>query len=88
MVFVYFLPTQQCSTVVFALVQLNVSNVCSCKSQIARCTREQGEALQDVGRIFGQTVGRDGAESTAASPLLVQAMEHCKVASLGSLHFL
>ncbi|CAM9168849.1 unnamed protein product [Ascophyllum nodosum] len=51
---------------------------------------KQGEALQEVGRSFSQTMGSDGAGSAAAtvSPLLVHAMDHTKRASLGSLHLL
>lgn len=50
---------------------------------------KQGEALQEVGRAFSRTVGKHGDESSAeVSPLLAQAMEHIKLASLGSLHLL
>ena len=49
----------------------------------------QGEALQEVARTFSQTAGRDGDGVAAAnSPLIAAAMEHTKLASLGSVHLL
>ena len=49
----------------------------------------QAEALREVGRAFSRTVGKHGDESSAeVNPLLAQAMEHIKLASLGSLHLL
>eukprot|EP00752_Nemacystus_decipiens_P009384 g8387.t1 len=50
---------------------------------------KQGEVLQDVGRMFSQTTGREGDGVAAAnSPLIAAAMQHIKLASLGSLHLL
>ncbi|CAM9302951.1 unnamed protein product [Scytosiphon promiscuus] len=49
---------------------------------------KQGEALQEVGRVFSQTTGRDGGVAAANSPLIAAAMTHTKLASLGSLHLL
>eukprot|EP00904_Undaria_pinnatifida_P007183 jgi/Undpi1/3595/HiC_scaffold_16.g06967.m1 len=58
-------------------------------AQLNDILTKQGEALQEVGRTFSRTVGRNGDESPAeVSPLLAQAMEHIKLASLGSLHLL
>lgn len=49
----------------------------------------QGDNLQEVGRNFSLTIGRDDGETSATvNPLLVHAMENTKMASLGSLHLL
>ena len=58
-------------------------------SRLACTLSIQGEALQEVGNAFSRTVGKHGDESSAeVSPLLAQALEHIKLASLGSLHLL
>ncbi|CAM9092589.1 unnamed protein product [Hapterophycus canaliculatus] len=49
---------------------------------------KQGDALQEVGRVFSQTAGRDGGVAAANSPLIAAAITHTKLASLGSLHLL
>ncbi|CBJ27166.1 conserved unknown protein [Ectocarpus siliculosus] len=49
---------------------------------------KQGDALQEVAKTFSQTTDRDGGVAAANSPLIAAAMEHTKLASLGSLHLL
>ncbi|CAM9752892.1 unnamed protein product [Ectocarpus sp. 12 AP-2014] len=49
---------------------------------------KQGDALQEVAKTFSQTTDQDGGVAAANSPLIAAAMEHTKLASLGSLHLL